>query len=332
MDLPVHLRVALTQELAHIPQKQIAEAASNLSLRYRNRQMACASTGMDTFLRSPADVLAYAAVRLPATFAALYATLSEVQARKPEWQPHTILDAGAGPGTAIWAASELWPELEQVTLLEREEAMLAFGRQLAVHAHSQALQHAQWQKVDLLGQWKAEPRDLVIASYVVGELNAPQRETLLNKLWSLTADTLVLIEPGTPAGFAHIRVARQRLLAQGAHMVAPCPHERECPMRDNDWCHFAQRVSRTQLHRQVKQVDLSYEDEKFSYIAVSRTPATPIEGRVIRHPQIRPGHIHLELCTPEGLQSTVVTHKDKAAFRQARNVRWGDALEIGMLS
>ncbi len=325
MDLPASLRVALAQELAHVPSKKVAEAATNLSQRYRNQQ----ATSAGAFLRSPTDVLAYAAVRLPATFAAISAVLSQVQARKPDWQPRTMLDAGAGPGTAMWAAHERWPELERITLLEREGTMIAFGKQLIAHTQSQPLQHAHWQTVDLLGQgqWSTESCDLVMASYVIGELPTSQREALLKKLWSLSADTLILIEPGTPAGFSHIRAARQQLLAGGAHMIAPCPHEIECPMVDNDWCHFAQRISRTQLHRQVKQVDLSYEDEKFSYIAVSRTPATPIASRMIRHPQIRPGHISLELCTVEGLRNTVATRKDKAAFRQARDLRWGDALE-----
>ena len=325
MDLPNNLRLALAHELANIPQKQVAEAAANLSGRYRSRQ----PTSTGAFVRSSADILAYAAVRFPATFAALYAVLSAVQARKPDWQPRTLLDAGAGPGTAMWAASELWPQLEQVTLLEREEAMIAFGKQLATHARSEALRSARWQKVDLSGKWESIPCVLVTTSYVLGEVEATKRERFIEKLWSLTTDTLVIIEPGTPVGFSHIRAARQQLIGTGAHVIAPCPHDRECPMIGNDWCHFAQRVSRTSLHRSVKQVDLSYEDEKFSYIAVSRTPSsasTPIAGRVIRHPQNRPGHIHLELCTPSGLHSAVVTRKDKAAFRQARAIRWGDAL------
>ena len=77
----------------------------------------------------------------------------------------------------------------------------------------------------------------------------------------------------------------------------------------------------------MKQATLSYEDEKFSYIAASRTIGLPIQGRVVRHPQIRPGHIHLQLCTPEGLKSTIVTRKDKEAFREARDIVWGDALK-----
>jgi len=130
----------------------------------------------------------------------------------------------------------------------------------------------------------------------------------------------VIIEPGTPAGFSRIRQARQQLIAGGAHIVAPCP------MGENDWCHFAQRVARSQLQRQVKQAALSYEDEKFSYVVASRSQASPIEGRVIRHPQIRPGHIQLELCTPQGLSSSVVTRKDKEAFREARDIAWGDSI------
>jgi ribosomal protein RSM22 (predicted rRNA methylase) len=322
MDLPDSLRLALSHELANVSQKQVAEAASNLSLRYRSGQ----PINNGSFLHSHADVQAYAAVRLPATFAALYAVLSAVRVRKMTWQPHTMLDAGAGPGTAMWAASELWTELEQVKLLEREEAMIAFGKQLTSHARSSALQHAQWQKVDLLSQWSNAPCDLVITSYVLGELDARKCAAYIAKLWSITEDTLVIIEPGTPVGFSHIRSVRQQLIAAGAHILAPCPHAFACPMTDGDWCHFAQRITRTQLHRSVKQADLSYEDEKFSYIAVSRTPGTSIESRVIRHPQIRPGHIHLELCTPAGLKNAVVTRKDKAMFRQARDLHWGDAL------
>ena len=323
MDLPTDLQLALTNELASTPQKNVADAAEKLSSRYRSGQ----ALANGTFLHSRADVLAYAAYRLPATFAAIYAALNEARKRRPDWRPHSLLDAGSGPGSALWAASELWPELEQVTLLERDEGMITCGKQIATHARSRIVREAIWQKVDLLGQWESEPKDLVITAYVLNELPASQRENLINKLWSVTADTLVIIEPGTPTGYSHIIQARQQLIAAGANIIAPCPHNLPCPMAGNDWCHFAQRIARTRLQRQVKQATLSYEDEKFSYIAASRTIGLPIQGRVVRHPQIRPGHIHLQLCTPEGLKSTIVTRKDKEAFREARDIVWGDALK-----
>lgn len=322
MDLLADLRLALANELARAPQKNVADAAEKLSSRYRSGQ----TLANGTFLHSRADVVAYAAYRLPATFAAIYAALNEARKRRSDLRPHSLLDAGSGPGGALWAASELWPELEQVTLLERDEGMITCGKQLARHARSRMVREAIWQQVDLLGQWESKPKDLVLTAYVLNELPASQREHLINKLWSVTADTLVIIEPGTPAGYSHVIQARQQLIVAGANIIAPCPHNLPCPMAGNDWCHFAQRIARTRLQRQVKQATLSYEDEKFSYIAASRTVGSPIQGRVVRHPQIRPGHIQLQLCTPEGLRSSIVTRKDKEAFREARDIAWGDAL------
>jgi ribosomal protein RSM22 (predicted rRNA methylase) len=263
---------------------------------------------------------------MPATYAALAAVLDEVRQRQPAWQPHSMLDAGAGPGTAMWAASELWPSIEQVTLLEREDAMIKFGKLLAGHAASPAVQRASWKRVDLANAWESTSHDLVITSYVLGEFPIARYAAFFEQLWSYTSGTLVMIEPGTPVGYSHILQARSQLIAAHASVIAPCPSNEPCPMAGHDWCHFAQRVARTQLHRQAKQASLSYEDEKYSYVACSRTPGLPITGRVVRHPQVRPGHIYLELCTPQGLQQTIVTRKDKQAFRQAHDLHWGDAL------
>src|SRR5205809_2268287 len=138
MDLPADLRLALANELASTPQKIVADAAEKLSSRYRSSQ----SRVNGAFLHSRADVVAYAAYRLPATFAAIYAALNEVRKRRLDWHPHSLLDAGSGPGTALWAASELWPELEQVMLIERDDGMVTFGKQIVTHVRSRIVRDA----------------------------------------------------------------------------------------------------------------------------------------------------------------------------------------------
>src|SRR5260370_359128 len=122
-------RLALANELASTPQKSVANAAEKLSSRYRSSQ----SQTKGAFLHSRADGVAYAAYRLPATFAAIYAALNEARKRRPDWHPRSMLDSGSGPGTALWAASELWPELGQVTLIDGDDGMVTFGKQIAIH-------------------------------------------------------------------------------------------------------------------------------------------------------------------------------------------------------
>ena len=50
---------------------------------------------------------AYMAARMPACYAAVYKVLEEVSMRLPGFAPESMLDFGAGPGTAIWAAHEV---------------------------------------------------------------------------------------------------------------------------------------------------------------------------------------------------------------------------------
>lgn len=322
MELPQDLRTAVDAELSLISPKRLAELASSLSERYRTKEP---SSGK-SFLKSREDVDAYAAFRLPATFAAVYSALRQVQERLPYWNPETIMDVGSGPGTVMWAAANVWPGLRSVSLLEREEGMIALGKRLASYSTSDSIKDAKWIKADVTGNWETSSADIVTASYVFGELNEQHREAFIQKLWKATSGTLIVIEPGTPEGFSRIKQARQQLIKEGAVTIAPCPHSDSCPMAQDNWCHFSQRVSRSRLHRQVKAGELSYEDEKFSFIAVSRMKGDPIPGRVLRHPQIRKGLVQFEGCTLEGLTNITITRKDKELYRLAKDLNWGSVL------
>ena len=88
---------------------------------------------------------------------------------------------------------------------------------------------------------------------MLGELEAAMRLPVAEKLWNACEQMLVLIEPGTPQGFANLRAVRAHLAALGAYVAAPCPAGSEtCPMTGENWCHFAVRVQRTRLHKALK--------------------------------------------------------------------------------
>ena len=77
--------------------------------------------------------------------------------------------------------------------------------------------------------------------------------------------------------------------------------------------------------RRIKDAELGYEDEKFSYAALARETVQLPPARIIRHPQHRPGLIELRTCTPAGLRTKRVTRREREAFRAARKAAWGDA-------
>ncbi len=222
---------------------------------------------------------AYLAYRAPATFAAAAAVFRQVQRQRPDWTPRSLLDVGAGPGVAAWAAVAAWPSLEQLTLVEAEPEMIAAGRELTPGAH--------WVQADVTAA--PGPADLVLVSYVLGELHKP----VSLPLWEQTADTIVFVEPGTPAGYRRILDARDAVIEAGGHTVAPCPHDLACPLPEDDWCHFGVRLPRSKLHRRAKGVELGYEDEKYSYAVLSREPVAKASARIIRQPQVRSGHVIL---------------------------------------
>src|SRR5581483_10664820 len=277
-------------------------------------------------LTNSAHRAAYLAVRLPAIYAVNQRIFSEVRLLYPQSEITSILDLGAGPGTALFAASETFPAINRATLLEADDDWITLGKKLAAHSPIAAVRQAQWIKHDLRSGFSCDAHDLVVISYALGELNAAAAEAVVRKAWSCARQFLVVIEPGTPRNFAGINAVRSLLIASGAEILAPCPHKHLCPMAARgDWCHFAQRVERTSQHRQLKGGALGYEDEKFSYLVASRAPSEAQLPRILRHPGKHSGHVQLELCMPDGqMEHRTVTRSQKQAYRLARKAAWGD--------
>lgn len=311
------LRSALAGLLDGLPARQAAQAVERLIATYRGATPTAAP-----ILRNRADVTAYAAYRMPATFEAVRSALRALADAVPDWTPGSHTDVGGGTGAAAWAASATWDGERPVTVLDWAEPALALGRELAT-AHP-LLDGARWHRSRIGAGLTLEDADLVTVSYVLNELTTADRGALLDAA-ARAAQAVVIVEPGTPDGYTRVLEARDRLVAAGFHIAAPCPHSGTCPVTPGaDWCHFSARVSRSSLHRQVKGGSLAYEDEKFSYVAATRRPAGPAPSRIVRKPQIRKGQVLLDLCdTVPSLRRTTVTKRHGELYRAARDADWG---------
>lgn len=322
MQLPPELSQAIQLEIEHVDRAQLAQAAAQLTKRYRAEDFSSRA------IQTESQRAAYLAVRVPATFAANLHVFSKIRQLYPEAEITSILDLGAGPGTTMYAASETFSSLTQATMIEVDRSLIEFGKRAGRSSPHAVLRNSRWLQQDITAGLSCEPHDLVVISYFLNEIpQAVARRTVL-QAWGCARELLAIVEPGTMRGFALVNDARTQLIGAGAHILAPCPHAGECPMAAaGDWCHFAKRVERTSLHRWLKSGTLGHEDEKFSYVVASRRSLTSAGTRIVRHPQKHGGHVQLTLCTPEGLQSLTVSRSQQEAYKLARKAEWGDAWE-----
>ena len=274
-------------------------------------------------IRSPDEALAYALARMPATYGAVRDVLGRAIETVPGLDPHSLIDLGAGPGTATLAAMENFLHLKDITLVEPNAHLAGLSRHLC---KSETCDIA-FEDATLLTANLAAPADLILLSYVLNEIPGSDLEKILDRLWDATKQALVIIEPGTPAGFELILKIRDYLLKSGARIAAPCPHDLTCPLKDTSlWCHMSARIERSSLHRKIKpDATMGYEDEKFSYIVATRLPAARPSARVIGHPHGQK-LISLELCEQSGTAATRVLSKRDEDYKIAKKLEWGDAL------
>lgn len=286
----------------------LSETARRISEGYR-------SAGANRTISGKREILAYAAARMPATFGAVSRAL-ELSLECFGGGISSIADYGAGTGAGMIAAA-LLTECGELFAYEQEPNMLRLGSRFCELLDLPV----KWENCDITRDFPERRTDLAICAYCLNELPEAAREKTLARL-AESADRLVIVEPGTPAAFAQMKKLRAALIERGFSIAAPCPHGGECPLPEDDWCHFSERVQRSALHKRLKGGDAPYEDEKFCFIAAQKN-AAPCEARVLRKPIIRSGKITLSLCTRNGLETRIVT-KSNPRFKQARKAEVGD--------
>ncbi len=294
-------------------------ASANITQNYRNLKPSRQAITQIT------DVAAYLAARLPATYAATSSSINHVLQRFPEFEPVTMLDIGAGPGTASFAAFEQFPSLQNFILMDDNVPFLSAAQQLLQIAPT-ILARAKIINADITKWTDFTKSDFVIAAYALVELPLSHQIHLLHNLWQACTGVLLIVEPGTPKAYQSLMSLRQQLIDTGAYVLAPCIGHGACPLMNNDWCHFSQRLARTRIHMQAKGANVPFEDEKYSYLAVSRTQVGTSSSRILAPPQMGKACVELKICTQNGLENRFITSRDKPGFKKARKLNWGDTV------
>lgn len=319
-ELPSSLRVELdAYALDKVGGAGLRLAAEEVSLRYRRE------AGRNFQIKNEAEALSYIVARLPATYAANRRVLSEIETLLPDFAPLSVLDVGAGPGTASLAAVESFSSVESLHLVEMNRYLQQAGQDLICSRFPQV----DWVNEKVEQFTPRQTYDLILSSYVLNELSLASVLQQIKKLWAMCSGCLVILEPGTPEGGSLISMIRDAMIGEeNTHLLGPCPHEVVCPLKDVEgvWCHFSVRTSRTKLHKTLKGGDAGFEDEKFSYLVLSRFAVKPPVYRLIGHPagaKLR----ELQVCGPKGAETLQVS-KSHPLHKRSKKLDWGDGFDL----
>lgn len=316
MNLPGELNSAIENWMAENGRGSLSGATQKLSAAYREGKTS-----------SNVSVAAYVAARVPATFGANQSVQHALVEAWPTFAPQSLLDIGAGPGVATWAAIAAWPTISHVTLCEQDKDFAELAATLNKTSEIEVLDAANIilkSEVTLPVEVVA---DMVIASYMLAELPLATMPQIAQRLWGRAKQVLLLVEPGTPQGFARLRAVRDTLLGQGAFVVAPCTHQNACPMATNDWCHFKARVQRSREHMHAKGANVPFEDEAYAFLVLSRHPVGQSGGRIIAPPTTTKAGVTMRLCDASGMHDEVIASRDKSTYKRAKKKAWGQVWE-----
>jgi ribosomal protein RSM22 (predicted rRNA methylase) len=349
--LPEALYQAIQTRLSGVPLRTLQAGYDLLSRDYRGRtvseqerrDLAQATAPKPGAGRLPAGyapaegrALGYLAARLPATYAAAQFALRQVPDAVLAGA-ESVLDLGAGPGTATWALLERWPGLKQATWLERDKGMLVQGQALAAAFPQLKVTALESDLSEASALTKLEAHDIVLWSYGLSELPEAQQVETLERAWALAKIGLLVVEPGTPAASGRLLQLRKHLIGLGAFVAAPCPQNGTCPLaglpatpeKPAPWCHFGERLERRGLHKLVKGGDRGYEDEKFSYFFFAKEkPAYTPPMRLLAGPRRVNRHINLDVCNADGKREAIFLNRRDTPYHirhAARQMNWGFA-------
>lgn len=308
--------------------------------------------GFDDYATDGRALLAYGLFFFPQTFVRTLFQFDEVRARCG-WNPPAqgalrVVDLGAGTGAAGLAlASRLSRERDvRLVAVERSASSLALASRLAQ-------ENARlWPRLtfdglpgDLVhGVEKADGADVIVASFATNEAFHERPEAEFDA-WAdrvLTAlapgGLLLLSEPAMPATSARLGRLRDRICASGKMSVlAPCLHQRPCPMLAGGGDAFCHEVRGWKPTRSIQSLNSrlfrSIEVLKFCFVAIAnRAPAAAAPGADARlvSPLLQlKGRFQCDGCAADGVlrRYEILTRSlDTGARHALRQIERGDVV------
>ena len=318
--------------LSAAERRDVVEGAQRLSRGLtRERELAGAR-----YFEDPQLLGAYLLLYWPVSYAQARSTLGELGPIAG-----AALDVGSGPGPLALAALDAGAARAQA--IDRSAAALSVAAALG-EARGGALTTARWEPGKPL---PPAPFDLVLAGHLLNELfgdDVEARARLCDEMLArLTpGGFLVVIEPALRETSRALLALRDRLVARGASVRAPCLYRGDCPalVRAGDWCHAERAFAAPPLVDELARAAKLHRDAlKMSYL-VLQAPGAPWPAlppgrlfRIVSEPLPQKGKHGYVGCGPEGRVPLVLAHKHERPGNAAfLDLQRGDVVRIERLT
>jgi len=320
--------------------RRVAAGVRRLSLGLTRERSFAGARYMDDPLLLGAYLLFY----WPISYAQARVVLGELAAR-----PRSVLDLGSGPGPFAFAALDAGAS--EVTAADRSKPALALARELAAEA-GEGLSTREW---NLQGDGKhpmsarlgeGERFDVVGLCHALNELFG-EGEQALERRAALLEEALAIVKPGgstvviEPAlrdTSRDLLAVRDRIVARGYAVRAPCFYRGSCPalVRESDWCHADHAWRAPSLVEDLaRAAGLRRESLKMSYLVLApkgeawREPPAGRVFRIVSEPLEGKGRQRYIGCGPEGRVGLALQQKHRTAANAAFfELRRGDVVRV----
>ena len=207
------------------------------------------------------------------------------------------LDAGSGPLTVPIALLLARPELRNKKItwycLDLSQTALSLGEELLLSVFA-ALECEPWSIIRIkgaLGEKLKNPIQLFTCANMFNEMywssSSPLEESakkyceLILPYMNTNAHSILVIEPGVPRTARFISLTRDALIRKKYSILAPCPHDKTCPMdgrRGGKWCHFVLNTDAApkKLHALSNEAKLPKERAAFSFVFAQKS-SSPLQ-------------------------------------------------------
>lgn len=311
MQLPLFLQEKIASLYTKLKSGKLKQIQKNLTQKYKTE-----SGESKSLIEDKNDSVLYAISRMPATYSVIATLLAQLTKQNLIQKFDSVIDVGSGTGAGYFAIKSLFENVD-ISLFERDENMIEVFNVLTDNL-------VQVSQADIINDNINAKADLVMTSYVLSEMKEQDRLKAVAKLLEMSQKYLLIIDTGTPRVYENMMKIKKFVQEKGYFISAPCASEK-CGLK-NDYCQFFARVERSSLMRQAKSGELSYEDEKYFYLLISKEMKQNCEKRIIRRPIIKPNNIELALCTKNGVTHEIFTKKNKEMFKIAKKSKINDCL------